>query len=238
MPFDWTCPFCDRDTTITNSEEKFEYKLQMDNSVGYRRFIGSVVVCPNPKCKKFTLTLVMCDHGRVKYSNGVMGFKDSHEVLQSWKLIPPSSAKVFPNYVPQPVRDDYVEACAIRDLSPKASATLSRRCLQGMIRDFWKISKSRLTDEIDAIKDKVDPDTWEAIDAVRKIGNIGAHMEKDINVIVDVDPNEAQMLIGLIELLVKDWYIVRSQRQERLRAIVQVKDAKDVAKSGGATTKP
>jgi len=39
----------------------------------------------------------------------------------------------------------------------------------------------------------VDPLTWEAIDAVRKLGNIGAHMEKDINVIVDVDPEEAEL---------------------------------------------
>ena len=31
---------------------------------------------------------------------------------------------------------------------------------------------------------------WQAIDAVRSIGNIGAHMEKDINLIVDVDPEE------------------------------------------------
>ena len=146
-------------------------------------------------------------------------------------LIPASSAKVFPDYVPQPIRDDYVEACAIRDLSPKASATLSRRCLQGMIRDFWKIAKARLVDEIDAIKDKVDALTWEAIDAVRQVGNIGAHMEKDINVIVDVDPDEAQHLIGLIELLMKDWYVTRHQREERLKAIVQLKDAKEAAKS-------
>jgi hypothetical protein len=107
-----------------------------------------------------------------------------------------------------------------------------------MIRDFWGISKPRLVEEIDAIKGKVDPDTWAAIDAVRKIGNIGAHMEKDINVIVDVDPEEAQKLIELIELLVKDWYITRHQRKERLKAIVAVKDAKDASKTAGPTVKP
>lgn len=36
---------------------------------------------------------------------------------------------------------------------------------------------------------------------VREIGNIGAHMEADINVIIDVDPDEAQILIDLVELL-------------------------------------
>jgi hypothetical protein len=69
-----------------------------------------------------------------------------------------------------------------------------------------------------------------AIDAVRKIGNIGAHMEKDINVIVDVEPKEAQLLIGLIELLVKDWYIAKHNRVERLKEIVAVSQVKEAAK--------
>lgn len=61
--------------------------------------------------------------------------------------------------------------------------------------------------------------TWDSIEAVRKIGNIGAHMEKDINVIVDVDPEEAGLLIGLIESLIDDWYVTRHQRAERHSAI-------------------
>ncbi|MGT2429378.1 hypothetical protein ACU4HD_12705 [Cupriavidus basilensis] len=46
--------------------------------------------------------------------------------------------------------------------------------------------------------------TWDSIEAVRKIGNIGARMEKDIDVIVDVEPEEAGLLIGLIESLIDD----------------------------------
>lgn len=72
--------------------------------------------------------------------------------------------------------------------SPKASATLSRRCIQGMIRDRWEVKESTLFHEIDAIKDKIDPRTWAAINSVRQIGNIGAHMEKDIDLIVEIDP--------------------------------------------------
>lgn len=153
------------------------------------------------------------------------------EKIQEWTLIPASDAKVFPDYVPGGIRLDYAEACAIKKLSPKASATLARRCLQGMIRDFWKVSKPRLIDEIEAIKDKLDPLTWQAIDAVRSVGNIGAHMEKDINVIIDVDPDEAAQLIGLIELLIKDWYITRYERQERLKGIAGLASAKKAAKA-------
>src|SRR5262249_23110992 len=131
--------------------------------------------------------------------------------LATWTLRPKSNARPFPAYIPTPILDDYNEACLIVIDSPKASATLSRRCLQGMIRDFWGIKDKTLLVEINALQGKIDPTTWAAVDAVRSVGNIGAHMEKDINLIVDVEPEEAQLLIGLIEFLLKDWYVGRHE---------------------------
>ncbi|WP_331694608.1 DUF4145 domain-containing protein [Pandoraea sputorum] len=142
----------------------------------------------------------------------------------------------MPDYIPKPIVDDYEEACAIRDLSPKASATLSRRCLQGMIRDFFGVSKGSLAKEIESIEDKVDSVTWQSIDAVRKIGNIGAHMEKDINIVVDVEPNEAQILIDLVESLIDDWYVARHERAKRHSAIQAIAAEKTAAKMGVADT--
>lgn len=118
----------------------------------------------------------------------------------------------------------------ISDLSPKASATLSRRCLQGMIRDFHKITRPTLNQEINELKGNIEQDLWEAIDAVRKVGNIGAHMEADINVIVDVDPEEAQILIGLIEQLFQDWYVARHKRGLSLASVKALAEVKDIAK--------
>lgn len=57
-------------------------------------------------------------------------------------------------------------------------------------------------------------------------GNIGAHMEKDINIIVDVEPDEAQLLIGLIEQLIDDWYVDRENRRTRSKSIKALADAK------------
>ena len=42
---------------------------------------------------------------------------------------------------------------------------------------------------------------------IRKAGNIGAHMEKDISIIIDIDPGDARILIQLIETLIQKWYI-------------------------------
>ena len=144
---------------------------------------------------------------------------------------PISLAKVYPDYIPQTIRSDYEEAHAILNLSPKSSATLSRRCLQGMIRDFWGISKARLLDEIDALKEFVDPSTKKVLDALRKLGNIGAHPEKDINLIVDIEPHEAHMLLKFIELLMQKWYIERHDNKQLLQDILDLdKDKQDQRK--------
>jgi hypothetical protein len=231
---DWTCPYCDRDTTITDSNvasgfETFNQGNEYQSAVG---LFWLAVVCPNPKCKKIELTASLY---KARYDHGAGKSVADGPTLARWQLAPASHAKVFPAYIPEVLRRDYEEACAIRDLSPKASATLSRRCLQGIIRDFWKIKKNRLIDEINELKGKIDESTWEAIDGVRSIGNIGAHMEKDIDVIVDVDPDEAQLLIQLIETLFRDCYIARYGREQHLAKIKAVAQAKKEQQKASAS---
>ena len=228
IKFKWTCPYCNHDAIVTESNYiESSTTLNIDNKNGPQRFINKFIVCPNSECEKFVLygELYSLEKG-VGSSEGAWKFHSKLD--RKWELVPNSKGKVFPNYIPKAIIDDYTEAYLIKDLSPKASATLARRCLQGIVRDFWKVSKPRLIDEILYIKDKIDPLTWSAIDAIRKIGNIGAHMEKDINVIVDVDSNEALILLELIETLLEDWYITRHEREMRLKKIVEIKDKKEV----------
>lgn len=142
-------------------------------------------------------------------------------------LLPNSLAKQFPDYIPAPIRQDYEEAYKILNLSPKASATLSRRCLQGMIHDFWGIKDKNLNREISSLKDKVNPTEWKVMDALRQLGNIGAHMEKDINTIVDIDENEAEKLLKLIELLIEKWYINRHETEELYSDIIGISEEKE-----------
>lgn len=127
-------------------------------------------------------------------------------------MIYPRCASVeLPDYIPEAIKSDYLEACTIRDLSPKSAAALCRRCLQGMIHDFWGIHEKNLNAELSTLKSHISPRSWQAIDSLRQIGNIGAHMEHDVNLIVDIDPEEADVLIRLIEYLFYDWYISRHE---------------------------
>lgn len=230
MASSFICPYCSQPTTITSPNEfrEWTYIIISKSNKGEIGFTIHAITCPNPDCNKLFLEVFLTDARR----DGTTNWKTQPtKILQVWKLLPESQAKVLPDYIPAPVTEDYYEACRIRDLSPKASATLARRCLQGMIRDFWKISKPTLKSEIDELKMKIDPDTWDSIEAVRKVGNIGAHMEKDINLIVEVESKEAQLLIGLIEQLIEDWYIAREKRRERTKQLTDLAQAKQKQKS-------
>lgn len=229
----FTCKYCSHHSTITDPNKFAHWEPISINrpTIGLIGLKIFAITCPNQECKKLTLEIALTDSQNNQATNWSWAPK---KVLQKWQLLPESEAKVLPDYIPEPIKEDYYEACRIRDLSPKASATLSRRCLQGMIRDFWSISKSRLKDEVDALEEIVDPDTWSSIDAVRDVGNIGAHMEKDINIIIDVEPEEAQLLISLIEQLVEDWYINRENRSQRaisIKALAEAKKSKKDSKS-------
>lgn len=226
----WQCPHCGRGATIRDEDySSARHEFSISNVEGPRILISEFFVCPNIECNRFQLVASMYESRPTfhpTYGSGVV----EGNLIAKWTLIPPPKAKPFPSYIPNQIITDYREACLIAELSPKASATLSRRCLQGIIRDFWKVSKGKLEDEILAIKDKCDKLTWEAIDATRKIGNIGAHMQKDINFIIDVDPGEAGLLIALIEILLKDWYIEKHDKEENLKKISEISQKKDEQK--------
>ncbi len=226
----WRCPYCLQNATLQDANKSNDqHSFSHNNLDGPLGLFTSVSVCPNQDCRQYVITASLWK--RV-FSQGTWTI---HGIvpLQEWSLRPNSSAKPLPDYIPKAIAEDYQEACLIETLSPKASATLSRRALQGMIRDFHGIVKPRLFDEITALQEKTDPLTWAAIDAVRKIGNIGAHMEKDIDSIIEVELDEARLLIELIETLIDEWYVERHARTLRMNAIIAAAAAKSARKANG-----
>lgn len=213
-----TCPYCGSKQSYTGYEESGCHEHTVGFFNEHSKQISGLedatlkiveIFCRNNECGKLIVV------GRFNKSG------------QQVDIMPTYSCKSFPEYIPKQIIDDYTEASAIIELSPKAAATLFRRCLQGMISDFWHIHEKNLNASITALKDKiVDKTQWAAIDGLRKLGNIGAHMEQDINVIVDIEPNEAAKLKFLIEHLLDEWYISRHKIEELYNDIVNISDAK------------
>ncbi len=218
----WTCPYCNRDCTLGDNDIKW---IQNDTYLAedLGRITGNykIYICPNPKCRKLAIIGHIFNMDRDANGNW-----KTTTTCYEWQLVPEANAKPYPDYIPAQLRNDYFEACLIKTKSPKASATLSRRCLQGIIRDYWGITKGRLIDEVNALQEKIDAQTWTAIDSVRKVGNIGAHMEKDVNTIIDVEPEEAGLLIWLIETLFEEWYIEKHEREAKMAKIIELAKSK------------
>jgi len=51
-------------------------------------------------------------------------------------------------------------------------------------------------------------------------------MEKDINHIVPVDPDEAQVLIDLVEMLFDEWCVAQNRRKTKLDQLQGIANAK------------
>lgn len=88
--------------------------------------------CPNPKCRKNIYFLI----------NGKFGFSAINgrfyeENISERELVRPrgSARPPVPTEVPKHIANDYEEACLVLPDSPKASAALSRRALQALLRN-------------------------------------------------------------------------------------------------------
>ena len=134
-------------------------------------------------------------------------------------IFPKNAERPIPLEVPEPYKIDYLEAFAVLSISAKASAALSRRILQTILREEFGIQKRTLAQEIDDFISLSDVPTYlnDAIDAIRNIGNFAAHPLKDTNTgeIVAVEPGEAEWLIEVLDALFDFTFVQPKRLQER-----------------------
>jgi hypothetical protein len=95
--------------------------------------------------------------------------------LPLYKLVHPFNvARTVPEEVPKEIRKDFLEAAAVLSISEKASAALSRRCLQHLLIDRGYKGKD-LNEQIEKAMKDLPQRITENLDYVRVIGNFAAH---------------------------------------------------------------
>ena len=150
----------------------------------------------------------------------------------SFMAYPTSSARPIPAEVVDPYRQDFTEACKVLADSPKASAALSRRLLQAILRDKSSTKAKDLYDQIEELTatGNLPGHISEALHAVRNIGNIAAHSLKSTTTgaIVDVEPGEAEWNLDVIDMLF-DFYFVQPAIAAKRKAELN-KKLKDIGK--------
>jgi hypothetical protein len=190
------CPHC---LTTVRLEPIHEQRIN-DTINGVKENLDfTIVFCPN--CGKFIITIETLDK-----IQGV-GFRTADEFVV-WPLS--FSRNPLPPDTPEHIGQDYLEASRILNLSPKASAALSRRCLQALLREKGNATQKDLIDQIKFISPSLPTHISSGLDAIRNIGNFGAHPIKSQSSgeIVEVEPGEAEWNLDILDLLI-DFYFVQ-----------------------------
>jgi hypothetical protein len=169
-------------------------------------------LCPSPSCKRLVAYL----------TKGVTTPTDLFpDPSLAPKLIRPAfeTPRTIPDDTPADVKEDYEEATAVLQISLKASAALSRRCLQLILREVsakhmkegFLFSNGYLAHEIKQVVEHGDipSDIAKLLDTVRKVGAFGAHAIKSEHTgeITDVLPEEAKFNLKVIDKLLNRYFV-------------------------------
>ena len=200
------CPSC-RKEFHPQSDESHTYAFEKPKSPLENAFAFLIQLCPS------------CFQPLVVYQEGQTNSRNSPDYLVSVKhqevVYPHKPTADIPEEVPDEFQADLDEAITALEYSPKASAALSRRLLQRVLREQLEIKKRDLSLEIDAFIETSGAPTYltSAVDAVRTVGNFAAHPLKNTNTgeIVDVEEGEAQWLLDVLYSLF-DFAFVQPKR--------------------------
>lgn len=131
-----------------------------------------------------------------------------------------------PSEVPIEFAQDFIESAMVITDSPMASAALSRRCLQHILREKAGVKKADLANEIQEVinSGKLPSHLADAIDAIRNIGNFAAHPIKSTasGEILPVEPGEAEWTLDVLEGLF-DFYFVQPAQLQQKRNVLNAK---------------
>lgn len=142
---------------------------------------------------------------------------DQNNYWEKWQRVyiyPPQKDECseIPLEVDEDFRRDFKEAALTLSISPRASAALSRYCLQKLIRLKAGIKKRDLREEINELINQSSIPTYlsEQLDLIRHTGNFAVHPNEDSNTgnIIDIDKEEAAYLLEILRELL-DFYFVK-----------------------------
>lgn len=163
------------------------------------------------------LTCPNCQHVVVRSSVEING-KTTERLV--WPL---TTLRLVPPEVPEHIKNDYREAADILQISPKASAALSRRCLQTVLTEAGKAKSKDLSKQIDEVLPSLPTHLAKSVDAIRAVGNFAAHpiKSKSSGEIVEVEPGEAEWNLDVLDGSFDFYYVQPARTKQRRDALNQ-----------------
>lgn len=175
-----------------------------------------------PSCGKI-IVFVVCAQAFTGAGQGEHAYNPKKTLLAYPRV---SSRPPPPPAVPKEFADDYIEAALVLADSPRASAALSRRCLQHILREKAGVKPSDLAKEINQVIEAnlLPSHLAQAVDAVRHIGNFAAHPIKSsaTGEVVPVEVGEAEWNLDVLDGLF-DFFFVQPELLRKRRAALDAK---------------
>ena len=158
------------------------------------------------------------------------------------------SRKPVHKNVPKEIAVDFREASIVLNDSPKASAALSRRCLQALLIKQGAAKKKTLAEQLDSVLSRLPEYLQSHVGNIRKLGNIAAHPVESTSQhhpdeptanIVNVESGEAEWMLEILEELFDHFYAKPAHAAQRQAALnkkfAQAKRAKPPEAKSDAT---
>lgn len=195
----------------------------------HRKFCMTVsAICPNSDCQERIIYCIFREDRSLAISRTPLSAKTVDELQDKVLLFPKTKKrKEFPpdSGIPDDFIEDYEEAAAVLDISPNASAALSRRLLQRLLRDKAGVKPSIIDNEIKEAIDIHQYPSWitNVINNVKSIGKYGTHPNMTAaDQIIDVEPKEAEWSLNVLELLF-DFHFIGPEKAKRMQNAISKK---------------
>lgn len=203
------CPHCT--TSAHFNWEKIIFPASWDHACDK----GGYAICYGfcPECNKLVIEL--------QYSHICKNFDTEYwiDTPDREKIIYPHSntGRKLNEHIPSQYAQLFHESEDVNNISPRASATLSRYLLQMLLHEELGIKKKNLEEEIMALEDNrnVPTNLITMLQIMRRVANFGAHPKKSTNSneIVEVEAGESEVMLDLLEELF-DYIFVKPKQQE------------------------
>lgn len=217
MSQDRECPHCGRGISV----DVHEQKIAEDRT---QKKLFSVHSLKCPSCSRWAIFLVEQTIEVMPEALGNIVIKKETNEICINPMGGHSAAP--PKETPADMAIDFNEAARVLPHSAKASAALSRRCLQQILHARG-YTKRNLVDQIDDLLNETDPSKVvppslrDAIDAIRNYGNFSAHpiTDKTTLQIIEVEPGEADWCLEILRECLEVFYVHPKRIADRKAAL-------------------
>jgi hypothetical protein len=228
------CPHCGKAFHDAWNDSELPWA---ENAIPSKGWLGHTTICP--ACKNATIELSERERSHRPVQAGPAQINVS--IIRRFRVYPTNTfRRPTPREIPQEIKEDYEEACAVLPISSKASAALARRCLQAILRGQG-YSQRDLAQQIDALLNEQNPvkaiptALRATVDVIRNFGNFSAHHINDQTTlqVIPVDLGEAEWCLDILDEMFDHYYV----KPEQVKARKAELDAK-LAAAGKPLSKP